>query len=495
MPIDCRLLMICRNCGFSETSVDVNSVAEPQRQLADLYSEIARLQVQINELENKQTSFKREINARTPLFQLPPEVFSEIFAICLGKAGPQNPPDHCVSIATPLLFGRVCSTWRQIAWSTPKLWTSLLLELERSVDPALIHQWLVRSSNHLISIYATLRKLNPEPTSAILEIMHLISQHSERWQDISFQLPSFCYLALEGIQDRLPNLNYISIDSAAARLNLFSVAPFLRIVHVKADHLNGFILPLNQLTELSIDSHDAVESLDMLRRSPDVVTCSIRGWFEGNIGLHQNPTRILADKLESLHLEFQLEFIDPMSDVFDSLTLPAIRNLSCAGVEHPFPYSSFVSLIFRSSCSLRTLSLTALYVSDVEFAECLQALPLLNKLTLTKVQVTSRLLYMLKPCYSSNANASCLLPSLDTFECLGLLDLDFSVLASLLQSRWNIRQTLNTLDAPYRIARLQSVKFGVTRVSAPKTSTLVLLRNLLEEGMEISLVTGAGTWL
>ena len=484
--------MICRNCGSLETPEDVNSVSEPQQQLADLDSEITRLQAQIKKLENKRVSLKREINARSPILQFPPEISSEIFAIYLEKQGAQiaTTDDHRVSIAaTPLLFGQICNTWRQIAWSTPKLWTSLLLDLDRSIEPMLVHQWLVCSGNHLISIYATLRKPDAQPTSklAILEVMGLIGQHSERWQNITFHLPSFCYRALEGIKDRLPNLNYISINSTVEGRKLFSVAPLLRTVHVEPFYdLDQFVLPLSQLTELSIHAHDAVESLDMLRRSPNVVTCSIQGYFEGSSYLHDT----LADKLESLHLGFEDEFADPISAVFDSLTLPTIRDFSCAAVEHPFPCSSFVSLVSRSSCSLRTLSLTTLYVFSREFAECLEALPLLNKLTLTKVHITNSLLQMLKPCYSS-----CLLPNLDTLECLGVVELDFSALASFLQSRWDIRQISKTLDPPYRIARLQSVKFDVRNVSVPQPSILVLLQNLLEEGMKISVVTLSGNWL
>jgi hypothetical protein len=149
----------------------------------------------------------------------------------------------------------------------------------------------------------------------------------------------------------------------------------------------------------------------------------------------------------------------------------------------------------RSSCSLRTLSLTTMNISDMEFAECLRALPLLNKLSLTNVfNLTNQFLQMLDPCHSSNA--SWLLPNLETFECLGFLQLDLRVVASLLQSRWDIRQTSTTLDEPFRITQLQSVKLvDAARASEPNAPTLALLRGLVEEGMRISLVTRARKWL
>ncbi|KIM76288.1 hypothetical protein PILCRDRAFT_24370, partial [Piloderma croceum F 1598] len=55
-----------------------------------------------------------------PISCLPHEVLSEIF-LCYN--------DSFSSFRRPLRLGSVCSRWRTIALSTPRLWTSFVLTI------------------------------------------------------------------------------------------------------------------------------------------------------------------------------------------------------------------------------------------------------------------------------------------------------------------------------------------------------------------------------
>ncbi|KAJ7745472.1 hypothetical protein DFH07DRAFT_17623 [Mycena maculata] len=55
-----------------------------------------------------------------PVLTLPTEITTEIFTCCLPKT-PRDPR----SCDAPLLLTRICQQWRDIALSTPRLWTTV----------------------------------------------------------------------------------------------------------------------------------------------------------------------------------------------------------------------------------------------------------------------------------------------------------------------------------------------------------------------------------
>ncbi|KAJ7762562.1 hypothetical protein B0H16DRAFT_1311801, partial [Mycena metata] len=55
-----------------------------------------------------------------PILTLPVEITAEIFFHCL----PRHPSFPSARIA-PMLLGRICRQWRNIACSTPRLWAHL----------------------------------------------------------------------------------------------------------------------------------------------------------------------------------------------------------------------------------------------------------------------------------------------------------------------------------------------------------------------------------
>ncbi|KAF8989080.1 hypothetical protein BDZ89DRAFT_1124632, partial [Hymenopellis radicata] len=58
-----------------------------------------------------------------PIHQLPPEILALIFSFTF------NPPFRVFDsrASGPWLLGKVCSTWRKVAWETPTLWKSFVL--------------------------------------------------------------------------------------------------------------------------------------------------------------------------------------------------------------------------------------------------------------------------------------------------------------------------------------------------------------------------------
>src|ERR1700729_4648142 len=89
-------------------------------------SSISRLVVQINNLllQHRALCNRRQMLATllSPVRRLPPELLGEIFRYCLPHDYHEKGAHNAV-----MLPSHVCKHWRDVALSTPPLWTNILL--------------------------------------------------------------------------------------------------------------------------------------------------------------------------------------------------------------------------------------------------------------------------------------------------------------------------------------------------------------------------------
>ncbi|KAJ6602106.1 hypothetical protein B0H10DRAFT_1757678, partial [Mycena sp. CBHHK59/15] len=94
----------------------------PALRLKCLDDEITYLQKALEKLTEEHDRLGAYVDTHkaliSPVRQLPLDILQEIFVACI--------PTHrnCVMHATevPVLLGRICSSWRIISLSTPRLW-------------------------------------------------------------------------------------------------------------------------------------------------------------------------------------------------------------------------------------------------------------------------------------------------------------------------------------------------------------------------------------
>ncbi|KAF7317533.1 F-box domain-containing protein [Mycena kentingensis (nom. inval.)] len=90
-----------------------------------------------------------------PISRLPVELLSEIFLLC-NPAYPKAPP--LFGIDSPLKLTQICTLWRAIAHSTPRLWTAISLidpDLSRyplEMQLATARRWLARARGLPLSV-------------------------------------------------------------------------------------------------------------------------------------------------------------------------------------------------------------------------------------------------------------------------------------------------------------------------------------------------------
>jgi hypothetical protein len=89
-----------------------------------LDDDISHIQMLLDELRRKREPLHNflaeQITILAPIRRIPAEILAEIFVLCMNyDISSFNPAK------SPLLVGRVCKGWRQVALSTQKLWSSI----------------------------------------------------------------------------------------------------------------------------------------------------------------------------------------------------------------------------------------------------------------------------------------------------------------------------------------------------------------------------------
>lgn len=123
-----ELKHLLQESGNSIVSPDNHYAQSPDSMTSDS-EEINRLDDLIRQLQTRRAILLRRTNhQRSPICKLPTELLAEIFQY----ADAMDRPSGC-SLSkrrhplTPIRLGAVCSHWRQVAWSSPQLWTQMPL--------------------------------------------------------------------------------------------------------------------------------------------------------------------------------------------------------------------------------------------------------------------------------------------------------------------------------------------------------------------------------
>jgi len=217
-------------------------LSEPLKRLSTLDAEIKRVQSILDELHHERRALSEEIEAHraliSPIRQLPLDVLGEIFVHCL----PEGRNAVMSSEEAPILLGRICSAWRSIARSTPRLWASLHIPTPMQInktgqgpaqpDPTFISkmerrceaawEWISRSGESPISISVctpTHVYFPPLQTSNINTFEVAIAQilpSSHRWKKVEIRATEDSFTRLQQLaEDDVPLLESLVIASGS----------------------------------------------------------------------------------------------------------------------------------------------------------------------------------------------------------------------------------------------------------------------------------------
>ena len=467
----------------------------------DLWDELAEIDALLERLRLKRYDLKRKINQlHSPIVrQLPPDVTRTIFEFCLPDfTDHQLSPYAKEDLSIPLSFGAICSYWRDIAWSTPSLWSSLVVHVPSRHDPHIAtdiaQEWLARSGQLPLSIRIFSEYYGYEAVSALANI---INQYSTRWSDLDFHMPSYFYKCFHATDNLAPILKSIRFDRShnMMDLNFQLTCPRLERASLSFFPLDGINIQWDNLTHLSLHSMFIFDSLLILRKTPRLVFCEVSGSCPRS---YREPS--IEPALTSLR-SLRLWSTSNDAQVFlNNLIAPQLEEFSLPGFYYP-PKEGIrliTSFLRRSACSLRSFSIMfRIFPPYLKcFMDLLQSMPSLNTLSIISITTTTRysknitfedylpgnIMHLLAKILSSQSTSiqQRFLPNLKILEYTGKLYLfpgDYD-------DRYSLPPADNAVHGPLHLLKLDL--YPATLI--PK-NVISFLSNLVERGVAVNVLS------
>ncbi|KAF5337037.1 hypothetical protein D9611_002928 [Ephemerocybe angulata] len=291
--------------------------------------------------------------ALSPFDRLPVELHAEIFSHCLEPFPHLGDADK-----PPMTIARVCSAWKTLVLSTPKLWASFEIDVQDCEtledfpdalpDPMYelyavhllrsVQIWLERSRNHPLSVRLVHMPSTPVPGGLSAQLMAMFVAHARRWRAVEFVLPSTSLDAVQTLfPEEFPALKQLKIHMKG-QWNAGGGAGavpfhFVRAANIPWAQLTSLDLRLDAANLLNLD-----EYLALLQDATNLVSCSINASCcmsatadstKSHSGGRNGDPLLNLPALESLHLVLQGGFPS------GSLAL-AGTAAAAAGAQTPF---------------------------------------------------------------------------------------------------------------------------------------------------------------
>ncbi|KAF8149066.1 hypothetical protein B0H34DRAFT_194059 [Crassisporium funariophilum] len=315
-------------------------------------------------------------SASSGITTLPYEILSHIFVIYTfedEKVDPRFPFLVPEKSNGPLHICSISRQWRQIALTTPILWSSIFVC--QHPDLRLVKLWLERSRSHPLTLHLEPKKdfdETPEDFRFTEAVFSLFSTQLHRWRSISFRFQvstarAFLNLPLSDATLLEQVDLYTNLCDEKNRTMIFaalSACPSLRYLAWFGDRY----IPLgaestfwSQLT--SIDLHGCAlsvsEYVTLLRHCPNTSKLSL--WLTFDSPLQKDYPHTILPKLQELILKGSAY---DFSRVFEFFTMPALRNLVVSHISSGDCYNNLRALLERSGCRLERFMLDDIFLTQ-----------------------------------------------------------------------------------------------------------------------------------
>lgn len=329
--------------------------------------EISRLTAAIDKLVLQREALQRNVASYkailAPIRLLPEDMLREIFLRCL----PCNKAAAPVIADAPLLLGRICRSWRELALSTTALWVSIhvkfspLLDLPRGQRLCKeVQTWLGRSGTCPLTINMEYTRLIDERLNVdlfkdlVVDFIKSLTLDSIRWRSIEITAPSQFLLPLASLSEReVPRLEKFSHSVPHLQTgtevgeNLWRSLGILEGENLRDVSLRTFMpgnttlvtskLKLGQLTRLNLNTGSEctfIYAADILSRCPNLIACSlsITNSQDPGAASHFQPVTLLHLSTFTITFSYYVGELTTDSIIsenfFLNLTLPRLTSFS-----------------------------------------------------------------------------------------------------------------------------------------------------------------------
>ena len=392
----------------------------------ELEKEMDELEIRVEKIHIRRRALRTVMNQNHDclIHKLPPEIISHIF-VQPQYAPPSPHPTRKYINHSPLYLGAVCEKWRQLAWATPQLWSSLHVKVKRIYGTReypfqLVAEWLERSASLPLSIRLStgwdLEHIQYED-KAYARMINILNEHSARWYDIHLTVPVRHLHRFRGSSQgnmlrRLALLHSYHIPSDFSTFSMKS-KPSPTDLTLMTVGLAYVDIAWNNLTTASLICMRVDECVELILRAPLLESLTLHEiTMPSDISLDSNK-RIVHPRLHSL------EFLGSKDETavarfLDSVNLPSlekwIHNRSS------FPLNNVLSFIEHISSGLKRFKIISPNATDLCITGVFPHLSSLEFLELRTDQynTTDELLDLL--CHGVSDESPLFLPCLQSLE-------------------------------------------------------------------------------
>ena len=338
-----------------------------------------------------------KINRRHDPFiqRLPLELASQIFAFCIPPQDPGDDPRYIPLIWDEtecryikpfnIILGAICQAWRQVAWSTPKLWCTLPILLHRCGNSAhkdLVLEWLGRSAQSPLDVFlvGTSVSLTKRDIDMWKPLIDIANGCSSRWRSFNTYASEFVLGYITGDGQGTCILECLRVGPGEAGLyqrsshwfSLTNVIPVPSQLFSTAMPPRLIDIDWSNLITIEIGDIYVNEILVLLQWVPRMTRCKLHDLQDGQDEHLPPPMPAHHHALQNLYIGIPYRK-QTAAQLLDLLTLPLLISLSFDSIYNPL--QNVAAFLDRSACRLTTLyDLNGSLHRLLELAPRLQAL-------------------------------------------------------------------------------------------------------------------------
>jgi hypothetical protein len=335
-----------------------------------------KLRQEIEELQSASGTVRQPSKDTSyfPINRLPRDVLAEIFVKCLPEVilWPRIANvGHSTKNVAPLLLCNVCSSWRALALSTPRLWQDLFLTFTKTMPKSeetitMTHIWIKRSGELPLTLRLVVH-LDSGFQAVCQALVNAITSYTSRWEHVEFNLgdPPISL-------PQLGNMPYLRTFAMLVPKDIqFPIASCPKLASIYINHtISSTPLPWHQLTRIQLTHPLPTRDLFFIIQS-----CSKLADLDVELrdDVHESlPCEMVMNK--SLR-KLQLSVYKICNPLLKRLTLPALTDIYfgfifASVIPVPGFQEELLRFFSRSKCKLNKLVLEDCGFEDVELLEC-----------------------------------------------------------------------------------------------------------------------------
>ncbi|KAJ6493338.1 hypothetical protein C8R45DRAFT_989496 [Mycena sanguinolenta] len=336
--------------------------------------------IELDELAQERANIIQQIarhkNAICTIRRIPPEIISQFLILSVPHVDIDDfgqPPWH---------LGHICGDWREIALTTPSLWSDIVIFHPRKYPLEKLHALLDRSSNSPLKFLFWTASTTSQEEHRIKEFLQIMVACAPRWISASLSVNPSDWGLLAPLRGRIPRLHYLRVDvshfggflhsqytvTAQDRSDPFEIAPALRDVTLEdlSTLPHALKLPFQQLTRIKVaESYTAIRA--MLRTTSNLEMASLD--FIDDPPETGSPAPLRLPRLRRLYVSAQ--------SFLNQLELPALEEIYLVNTA-PAP---FLSLVERCP-TIKLTKLSMAFCGSTNLVRILEACPSIQSLGL-----------------------------------------------------------------------------------------------------------------